>query len=156
MGKLSDKQVKFVAESCGNPNLKYVSYNIDQVTDIEYKIQHNRLAHVNNEYLIKMCDDNLADGIQETCVRKNFTCDICNLGKIERRPRKEITKILNRTSLELVYCDVCGLMPVTSVLNGSRYILVIVDDYSGMYFTQFLNHKNETLKNFILFKEKYE
>ena len=46
-------------------------------------------------------------------------------------------------------------MPVTS-LNGSRYILVIIDNYSGMYFTYFLNHKDEALKNFILFKEKYE
>ena len=35
MGKLSDKQVKFVAEPCGNPNLKYVSYNVDQIMDIE-------------------------------------------------------------------------------------------------------------------------
>ena len=35
-------------------------------------------------------------------------------------------------------------------------MLVIVDDYSGMYFTYFLNHKNEVLKNFTLFKEKYE
>ena len=87
MGK--DKQVKFVAEPCGNPNLKYVLYNIDQVTDIKHKVWHNRLAHIiifdqNNEYLIKMFDDNLADSIQKTCIRKNFTCDIYKLGKIKR------------------------------------------------------------------------
>ena len=119
MGKLSDKQVKFVAEPCGNPNLKYVSYNIVQATDIEHKIWHNRLAHVNNEYLIKMCDDNLVDGIQKMCVRKNFICDICNLGKIKRWSHKEITKILSKTSLELVYC----LWSDASYINGSRYVL---------------------------------
>ena len=40
MDKLSDKQVKFVAGPCGNTNLKYVSYNIVQATDIEHKIWH--------------------------------------------------------------------------------------------------------------------
>ena len=113
------------------------------------------MAHVNNEYLIKICDDNLADDIQKTRVRKNFTCDICNLGEIKRRPHKKITKIWSKISLKLVYCDVCGPTLVTS-LNGSCYMLMIVDDYSGMYSTYFLNHKSETLKNFILFKEKYE
>ena len=35
-------------------------------------------------------------------------------------------------------------------------LVIVVDYYSGMYFTYFLNHKNEALKNFILFKGKYE
>jgi len=34
--------------------------------------------------------------------------------------------------------------------------ICLIDDFSGMYFTYFLKHKNEVYEIFVSFKEKYE
>nr|GEX63991.1 hypothetical protein [Tanacetum cinerariifolium] len=53
--------------------------------------------------------------------------------------------------LNLLHMDFCGPMRVASI-NGKKYILVIVDDYSRYTWTLFLRSKNETpevLKDFL-------
>ncbi|GBN74197.1 Retrovirus-related Pol polyprotein from transposon TNT 1-94 [Araneus ventricosus] len=40
--------------------------------------------------------------------------------------------------------------------GGAKYFMVLVDDFSGMYFTYFLKNKNELLDIFSQFKAKYE
>nr|GEW83349.1 hypothetical protein [Tanacetum cinerariifolium] len=47
--------------------------------------------------------------------------------------------------LNLLHMDLCGPMRVASI-NGKKYILVIVDDYSRYTWTLFLRSKDETLK----------
>jgi len=34
-------------------------------------------------------------------------------------------------------------------------MFVLIDDFSGMYFTYFMKHKNEVNEKFVSFKEKY-
>ncbi|GJV10014.1 retrovirus-related pol polyprotein from transposon TNT 1-94 [Tanacetum coccineum] len=51
----------------------------------------------------------------------------------------------------LLHMDLCGPMRVASI-NGKKYILVIVDDYSRYTWTLFLRSKDETpevLKDFL-------
>ncbi|GJY95790.1 retrovirus-related pol polyprotein from transposon TNT 1-94, partial [Tanacetum coccineum] len=53
--------------------------------------------------------------------------------------------------LNLLHMDLCGSMRVASI-NGKKYILVIVDDYSRYTWTLFLRSKDETpevLKDFL-------
>nr|GEW65085.1 retrovirus-related Pol polyprotein from transposon TNT 1-94 [Tanacetum cinerariifolium] len=53
--------------------------------------------------------------------------------------------------LNLLHMDLCGLMRVASI-NGKKYILVIVDDFSRYTWTLFLSSKDETtevLKEFL-------
>ncbi|GKD16617.1 retrovirus-related pol polyprotein from transposon TNT 1-94, partial [Tanacetum coccineum] len=45
--------------------------------------------------------------------------------------------------LELRHMDLCGTMRVESI-NGKKYVLVIVDDYSRYTWTHFLRSKDET------------
>ncbi|GBN26868.1 Retrovirus-related Pol polyprotein from transposon TNT 1-94, partial [Araneus ventricosus] len=40
--------------------------------------------------------------------------------------------------------------------GGAKYFMVLVDDFSGMYFTYFLKNKNEVFDIFSQFKTKYE
>ncbi|GJS07381.1 integrase, catalytic region, zinc finger, CCHC-type containing protein [Tanacetum coccineum] len=57
----------------------------------------------------------------------------------------------NHSKLELLHMDLCGPMRVASI-NGKRYILVIVVNYSRFTWVYFLRTKDETLeiiKNFI-------
>nr|GEY08042.1 hypothetical protein [Tanacetum cinerariifolium] len=49
------------------------------------------------------------------------------------------------TSLKRLHMDLCGPMRVASI-NGKRYVLVIVDDYSRYTWVHFLRSKDETLK----------
>nr|GEX73796.1 hypothetical protein [Tanacetum cinerariifolium] len=44
--------------------------------------------------------------------------------------------------LHLLYMDLCGLMRIASI-NGKRYVLVIVDDYSRYTWVHFLKSKDE-------------
>ncbi|GKG41120.1 putative ribonuclease H-like domain-containing protein [Tanacetum coccineum] len=46
--------------------------------------------------------------------------------------------------------DLCGPMPVASV-NGKKYILVIVDDYSRFTWVKFLRSKDKALDFIIKF-----
>ncbi|GKA50860.1 retrovirus-related pol polyprotein from transposon TNT 1-94 [Tanacetum coccineum] len=53
--------------------------------------------------------------------------------------------------LNLLHMDLCGHMHVESI-NGKKYILVIVDEYSKYTWTLFLRSKDETpevLKDFL-------
>ncbi|GJZ96940.1 retrovirus-related pol polyprotein from transposon TNT 1-94 [Tanacetum coccineum] len=57
----------------------------------------------------------------------------------------------DHSKLELFYTDLCGPMMVASI-NGKKYILVIVDDYSRYTWVYFLYSKDETpeiIKKFI-------
>nr|GFB71521.1 retrovirus-related Pol polyprotein from transposon TNT 1-94 [Tanacetum cinerariifolium] len=52
--------------------------------------------------------------------------------------------------LQLLHMDLCGPMLVESI-NGNKYVLVIVDDYSRYTWTHFLRSKDETPKVLINF-----
>nr|GFA85002.1 hypothetical protein [Tanacetum cinerariifolium] len=49
----------------------------------------------------------------------------------------------SKRRLHLLHMDLCGPMRVASI-NGKRYVLVIVDDYSRYTWTHFLRSKDET------------
>ncbi|GBO45054.1 Retrovirus-related Pol polyprotein from transposon TNT 1-94 [Araneus ventricosus] len=77
------------------------------------------------------------------------------IGKITRKFHPPITNDKSNDVLELIHADLCGPVHVES-LGGSKYFLIIVDDYSGMYFSFFLKSKTEVLSTFEKFKAKYE
>nr|GFA96419.1 hypothetical protein [Tanacetum cinerariifolium] len=77
---------------------------------------------------------------------KDHLCSSCELGKAKRKSFH--TKLT--PSLKLIHMDLCGPMRVTSI-NGKRYVLVIVNDYSRYTWTHFLRSKDETPKVLIDF-----
>nr|GEX62770.1 uncharacterized mitochondrial protein AtMg00810-like [Tanacetum cinerariifolium] len=56
------------------------------------------------------------------------------------KPKSEDT---NQKKLYLLHMDLCGPMRIESV-NGKKYILVIIDDYSRFTWVKFLRSKDET------------
>nr|GEU56054.1 hypothetical protein [Tanacetum cinerariifolium] len=56
-------------------------------------------------------------------------CSACAMGKSKKKPYKPKFEDTNQEKLYLLHMDLCGPMRVTSV-NGKKYILVIVDDYT--------------------------
>ncbi|GJU83089.1 retrovirus-related pol polyprotein from transposon TNT 1-94 [Tanacetum coccineum] len=65
---------------------------------------------------------------------------ISPLGK--KKPHKPKSEDTNQEKLYLMHMDLCGLMHVRSV-NGKKYILVIVDDYSRFTWVKCLRSKDE-------------
>jgi hypothetical protein len=78
-------------------------------------------------------------------------CSACQAGKQVRvhHPHKNIR--MTDGSLELPHMNLFGLIAYTSI-DGSKYCLVIVDDYSLFLWVFFLQEKSqtqETLKRFL-------
>nr|GEU88259.1 putative ribonuclease H-like domain-containing protein [Tanacetum cinerariifolium] len=93
----------------------------------------------------------------EVAFRRN-TCFIRDLDGVDllkvkskraSHPPKPVPNSKQR--LHLLHMDLCGPMRVASI-NGKWYVLVIVDDYSGYTWVNFLRTKDETpnvIKNFL-------
>nr|GEY79594.1 hypothetical protein [Tanacetum cinerariifolium] len=64
------------------------------------------------------------------------------MGKSKKKSHKPKSEDTNQEKLYLLYMDLCGPMHVESV-NGKKYILVIVDDYSRFIWVKCLRSKDE-------------
>nr|GEU58938.1 retrovirus-related Pol polyprotein from transposon TNT 1-94 [Tanacetum cinerariifolium] len=78
----------------------------------------------------------------------SFSLDECMLsklfsGKSKNKPHKPKSEDTNQEKLYLLHMDLCGPMRVTSV-NGKKYILFIVDDYSRFTLIKRIRINNQT------------
>ncbi|GJY38179.1 retrovirus-related pol polyprotein from transposon TNT 1-94 [Tanacetum coccineum] len=103
---------------------------------------HRRLSHLNFGTLNKLAKDGLARGIPRLKFQKDHLCSACALGKSKKSSHQPKAKDTNQEKLYLLHMDLCGPMRVASI-NGKRYILVIVDDYSRFTWVRFLRTKDE-------------
>ncbi|GKC61909.1 retrovirus-related pol polyprotein from transposon TNT 1-94 [Tanacetum coccineum] len=68
--------------------------------------------------------------------------NLCALGKIKKSSHQPKVEDTNQEKLYLLHMDLCGPMRVESI-NGKKYILVIVDDYSRFTWVKFMRSKDE-------------
>ncbi|GJX32244.1 retrovirus-related pol polyprotein from transposon TNT 1-94 [Tanacetum coccineum] len=85
----------------------------------------------------------LVRGLPKLKFKKDHLCSSCAMGKSKKKPHKPKSKDTNHEKLYLVHMDLCGPMRVASV-NGKKYILVIVDDFSRFTWVKFLRIDNRT------------
>ncbi|GJX14702.1 retrovirus-related pol polyprotein from transposon TNT 1-94 [Tanacetum coccineum] len=90
---------------------------------------HRRLSHLNFGTLNKLAKDGLALGIPKLKFKKYHLCSVCALGKSKKSSHQPKADDTNQEKLYLLHMDLCGPMRVESI-NGKKYILVIVGDYS--------------------------
>ncbi|GKC23381.1 retrovirus-related pol polyprotein from transposon TNT 1-94 [Tanacetum coccineum] len=84
----------------------------------------------------------LVRGLLKLKFEKDHLCSACVMGKSKKKPHKPKSKDTNQEKLYLLHMDLCGPMRVASV-NGKKYILVIVDDYSRFTWVKCLRSKDE-------------
>nr|GFB21944.1 hypothetical protein [Tanacetum cinerariifolium] len=114
----SDLEVAFRQHTCFIRNLD----GVDLLTG-------SRGNNLYNLSIQDMMAQGLVRGLSKLKFEKDHLCSACAMGKSTRIAHKPKSKDTNQEKLYLLHMDLCGPMRVESV-NGKKYILVIVDDYS--------------------------
>ncbi|GJW41530.1 retrovirus-related pol polyprotein from transposon TNT 1-94 [Tanacetum coccineum] len=118
---------------------------MSKATSTKSWLWHRRLSHLNFGTINDLTKLDLVDGLPKFKYGKDHLCSACERGKSKKasHPPKLIPS--DYSKLELLHMDLCGPMRVASV-NGKKYILVIVDDFSRFTWVYFLRSKDETLE----------
>ncbi|GKC10066.1 putative ribonuclease H-like domain-containing protein [Tanacetum coccineum] len=112
---------------------------------------HRRLSHLNFDYITLLSKKDVVTGLPKLKYVRDQLCSSCEMSKAKRSSFKTKAVPSSKGRLNLLHMDLCGPMRVASI-NGKKYILVIVDDYSRYTWTLFLRSKDETpevLKDFL-------
>nr|GFB45638.1 retrovirus-related Pol polyprotein from transposon TNT 1-94 [Tanacetum cinerariifolium] len=104
---------------------------------------HRRLSHLNFDYINLLSKKDVVIGLPKLKYAKDQLCSFCEVIKAKRSSFKSKVVPSSKGMLNLLYMDLCGPMRVTSI-NGKKYIMVIIDDYSRYTWTLFLHSKDET------------
>ncbi|KAJ9542826.1 hypothetical protein OSB04_029332 [Centaurea solstitialis] len=102
---------------------------------------HRRLSYLNYATINQLAKAGLVTGLPSLRFTKEQFCSACEMGKIKKSSDK--LKVEHNTSkpLQLLHMDLCGPMRVQSI-NGRKYVLVIVDDFSRYTWVNFLRSKD--------------
>nr|GFD23401.1 putative ribonuclease H-like domain-containing protein [Tanacetum cinerariifolium] len=90
---------------------------------------HQRLSHLNFDTINDLARNYLVACLPKFKYHKEHLCPSCEQGKSKRATPPPNPVPNSRQRLHLLHMDLCGPMRIANI-NGKRYILVIVDDYS--------------------------
>ncbi|GKE46972.1 retrovirus-related pol polyprotein from transposon TNT 1-94, partial [Tanacetum coccineum] len=173
----SDLEVTFKRNTCFVRNLKAVDllkgnrttnlYTINlhdmastsliclmaRATSTKSWLWHQRLSHLNIDTINDLARNDLVTGLPKFKYHKEHLCPSCEQGKSKKAsyPPKPVPNSKQR--LHFLHMDLCGPMRITSI-NGKRYVLVIVDDYSCYTWVHFLRLKDEAPEEMKTFLKK--
>ncbi|GJU36851.1 retrovirus-related pol polyprotein from transposon TNT 1-94 [Tanacetum coccineum] len=154
---LNDCTVRF-----GNDHIAkimgYGDYQMGNVT-ISHVYYVEGLGH-NLFSVVQFCDSDLEVAFRKhTCfirdldgvdLLKGIRRITCALGKSKKHSHKPKAEDSIKEKIHLLHMDLCGPMRVQSI-NGRKYILVIVDNFSRFTWVKFLRSKDEVPKFIIKF-----
>nr|GFC15708.1 retrovirus-related Pol polyprotein from transposon TNT 1-94 [Tanacetum cinerariifolium] len=113
-----------------------------RVSSTKSWLWHQRLSHLNFDTINDLARNDRVSGLPKFKYHKEYLCPSCEQGKSKRASHPPKHVLNSRQRLHLLHMDLCGPMRITSI-NGKRYILVIVDDYSRYTWVHFLRSKDE-------------
>lgn len=102
---------------------------------------------MNTHSMVKLVQADVVRGIPKLENKTDAICKACNQEKNIRVQHKKVADITFRNILDLLHMDLMGLVQLES-LNGKRYILVVVDDFSIFTWVSFLREKSVALNSF--------
>lgn len=132
-------------------NKEYSAYACKPLV-YDLDIWHNRLGHLSHDNIKKL--ENIVKGLNVDKVNvKNDPCKICMESKICRLPFSKKTGRVTKRPLELIHTDVCGPISPETV-DGFRYFLTFLDDYTHFTIVYLLKHKSEVYNHFKNYEAK--
>ncbi|GJU60964.1 putative ribonuclease H-like domain-containing protein [Tanacetum coccineum] len=115
---------------------------MSRATSTKSWLWHRRLSHLNFGTINQLTSHDLVDGLPKFKYHKNHLCLACEQGKSKKASLPPKLVPSTESKLKLLHMDLYGPMRVASI-NGKKYILVIVDDYSRYTWVYFLRTKDE-------------
>ncbi|GKF15537.1 retrovirus-related pol polyprotein from transposon TNT 1-94, partial [Tanacetum coccineum] len=134
--------------------LNHNLFSVGQFYDTDLEKQLHQLQSVSwlkHHQLNLLSKKDVVIGLPKLKYVKDQLCSSYEVSKAKRSSFKSKTVPSSKGQLNVLHMDLCGPMRVASI-NGKKYILVIVEDYSRYTWTLFLRSKDETpevLKNFL-------
>ena len=111
---------------------------------------HRRLGHANWRLISKLRRSQLVRGLPDIDYHSDALCGACQKGKIVKTSFKSKDIVSTSRPLELLHIDLFG--PVSTASKyGSKYGMVIVDDYSRWSWVKFLKSKYDSYDVFSKF-----
>ncbi|GJU63320.1 retrovirus-related pol polyprotein from transposon TNT 1-94 [Tanacetum coccineum] len=123
---------------------------LSKASKTKSRLWHRRLSHLNFGTINHLSRHGLVRGLPKLKFEKDHLCSTCAMGKSKKKPHKPKSEDTNQDKLYLLHMDLCGPMHVASV-NGKKYILIIIDDYSRFTWVKCLRSKDEALDFIIKF-----
>nr|GEV43295.1 integrase, catalytic region, zinc finger, CCHC-type, peptidase aspartic, catalytic [Tanacetum cinerariifolium] len=134
MGNVTISRVYYVE------GLGYNLFSMGQFCDSD--LEHQRLSHLNFNYITSLAKHGIVRGLPKLKYQKDHLCSACALSKSKKHSYKPKAKDFIQEKHYLLHMDLYGPMRVQSI-NGRKYILVIVDDFSRFTWMKFLPSKDE-------------
>nr|GEY65211.1 integrase, catalytic region, zinc finger, CCHC-type, peptidase aspartic, catalytic [Tanacetum cinerariifolium] len=116
---------------------------------------HRRLNYLNFGTINGLARKDLVRGLPRLKFETDHLCSACELGKSKKYTHKPKAENTNLEVLHTLHMDLCRPMRVQTI-NGKKYILVIVDDYSRFTWVKFLRSKDETPEFIIKFLKQIQ
>ncbi|GKE84226.1 retrovirus-related pol polyprotein from transposon TNT 1-94, partial [Tanacetum coccineum] len=140
IGKFCDSnfEVAFRQHTCFIHNLEGVDLLTGSQGNNLYTLSLRDMMASSPIYLLHV----LVRGLPKLKFEKDYLCSACTMGKIKKKLHKPKSEDTNQEKLYLLHMDLCRPMRAASV-NGKKYILVIVDDYSRFTWVKCLRSKDE-------------
>ncbi|GKA43200.1 retrovirus-related pol polyprotein from transposon TNT 1-94 [Tanacetum coccineum] len=135
----ADLEVAFRKNTCFIRNLEGVDLLSESRDTNLYTIFLDDMLKTYPRYLLSKASKTKSWLWHRWLSHLNFACALENIKKSSHQPKAKDT---NQEKLYLLHMDLYGLMRVASI-NGKRYILVIVDDYSRFTWVRFFRTKDE-------------
>lgn len=129
------------------------SNNVKQTMTLKEK-WHRTLGHVNFKYLSILCKDQILDGIPKEIESEYMKCRVCIENKMHNVPF-ENNRYRAREILEIVHTDLNG-PHTTEGLNGEKYFLTFVDDYSKLVKVYTIKSKAQVYDCFVEYINEVE
>nr|GEX70347.1 retrovirus-related Pol polyprotein from transposon TNT 1-94 [Tanacetum cinerariifolium] len=128
-------------------------YLMPRASSTKSWLWHQRLSHLNFDTINDLARNNLVAGLLKFKYHKEHLCPFCEQGKSKRasHPPKPVPNSSQR--LHLLHLDLCGPMRIVSI-NGKRYVLVIVDDFSRYTWVHFIRSKDKAPEVIIMFLKR--
>jgi len=104
---------------------------------------HKRLRHANWRLISKLRKLQLVSGLPNIDYHSDALCGPCQKGKIVKTSFKSKDIVSTSRPLELLHIDLFRPVSTTSIY-GSKYGLIIVDDYSRWSWVKFFKSKDDS------------
>ena len=117
-------------------------------------IWHEIFGHLNFKYFQQLHNDKMVEGLP-LIQTSNGVCSGCLVGKHPKK-RYEVGKAHRAASiLDLIHSVVAEPIP-TKCINGCRYFLTFIDDFSRYSWIYFMKQKSKVFGTFKVFKDMVE